>query len=303
MGIGGVTSLNRMTVMQTPATNAPDAKSKKIQNEITDAEQKLQKLSSDVELSHAEKTDEQKTLKKEISGLNTKLEQRQEELVQAQKKESLLAELRENQKPAKEEGEKDDPQAKETSQDTATETNKAAAANEPQAQQQGTVIANTNDGTVILKEMTMPNETQEIASEKEQAIKTEEENAAVEEAESADDNADTDTSLSREEMRAMVSQDASAQLASRQGAVIAKTDDGIAILKGEIAQDERRGVNTERKQAELEEMQKQEERALAFQFSVLGELMDPMESANATNAAGIEKIAQEEQPQFQVSIA
>ena len=117
----------------------------------------------------------------------------------------------------------------------------------------------------------------------------------------------------------MVSADTSAQLASRQGTIISKTEDGIAILKGEIAQDERRGVNTERKQAELEKMEKQQEKATAFQFSVLGNAMN---SAAETNLAGTEKTAQDNtennayttairasqedqamQQQFQVSIA
>lgn len=333
MGIGGVTSLNRMTVMQTPATNAPDAKSKKIQNEITDAERKLQKLSSDVELSYAEKTDEQKTLKKEISGLNTKLEQRQEELVQAQKKESLLAELREQDKP----------------------------------KQPGTVIASSSDGVVVLKEETAQAEndsapTENNAAMESEAAETEEENSALaktgaietekeniaaentkatEEAKSVEEtkvtekakameetkaieetkvaketktteeeksveetkateeeksteepkptDTDTDTSLSPNEMRAMVSADASAQQANRQGTIISKTEDGIAVLKGEIAQDERRGIDTERKQAELEKMEKQAEQATTFQFSVLGNAMNAGKAA----VSGTEKAAQD----------
>lgn len=301
MGIGGVTSLNRMTVMQTPATNASDAKSKKIQNEITDAERKLQKLSSDVELSYAEKTDEQKTLKKEISGLNTKLEQRQEELVQAQKKESLLAELREQDKP----------------------------------KQPGTVIASSSDGVVVLKEETAQAEndsapTENSAAMESEAAETEEENSAlaktgaietekeniaaentkateeaksVEEAKSTEEtnaaeeekatDADTDTSLSPNEMRAMVSADASAQQANRQGTIISKTEDGIAVLKGEIAQDERRGIDTERKQAELEKMEKQAEQATAFQFSVLGNAMNAGKAAAEAAVSGTEKAAQD----------
>lgn len=322
MGIGGVTSSNSMSYMQMTAASAPDAKSKNIEDQITDVEREMQKVSSDADLSYTEKTDERKTLQKEKSSLNTKLEQRQEELLRSQKRESMLAELRENQKPKKEEDKENDLQAKEVSSDTAAETNEAAAADETQAQSQSAVIANTGDGTVILKEEAKPNEAQGIVSEKEQAVEAKKEDVVEKEIKTAESDTDTEVRPSSDEMRAMVSADTSAQLASRQGTIIAKTEDGIAILKGEIAQDERRGVNTERKQAELDKMEKQEERATAFQFSVLGNAMNTMKSATETNVAGIEKTqedntennayttairaSQEEQAmqqRFQVSIA
>ena len=304
MGIGGVTSSNSMSVMQMTTAGTPDAKSKKIQDEITDVEREMQKISSNADLSYTEKTDEKKTLQKEISNLNTKLDQRQEELLRSQKRESMLAELRNDQKPKKAEDDADDLPTKEASSDTAAETNQTPAADASQTQlQAGAVIASTEDGTVILKEDAKPSETQESVPETEQAAETKEENVVEEESKAADNDTDTDVRPSGEEMRAMVSADTSAQLANRQGTIIAKTEDGIAILKGEIAQDERRGVNTERKQTELEQMEKQQERAAAFQFSVLGNAMDP---AVGTNVAGMENAAQEDptaQQRFQVSIA
>ena len=304
MGIGGVTSSNSMSVMQMTTAGTPDAKSKKIQDEITDVEREMQKISSNADLSYTEKTDERKTLQKEISNLNTKLDQRQEELLRSQKRESMLAELRNDQKPKKAEDDADDLPAKEASSDTAAETNQTPAADESQTQlQAGAVIASTEDGTVILKEEAKPGGTQESVPETEQTAETKEKDFVEEESKAADNDTDTDVRPSGEEMRAMVSADASAQLANRQGTIIAKTEDGIAILKGEIAQDERRGVNTERKQTELEQMEKQQERAAAFQFSVLGNAMDP---AVGTNVAGMENAAQEDpaaQQRFQVSIA
>ena len=303
MGIGGVTS-SSMSVMQMPAAGTPDAKSKKIQDEITDVEREMQKISSNADLSYTEKTDERKTLQKEISNLNTKLDQRQEELLRSQKRESMLAELRNDQKPKKAEDDADNLSAKEASSDTAAETNQTPAADESQTQlQAGAVIASTEDGTVILKEEAKPGGTQESVPETEQAAETKEKDVVEEDTKAADNDTDTDVRPSGEEIRAMVSADASAQLASRQGTIITKTEDGIAILKGEIAQDERRGINTERKQAELEQMEKQQERAAAFQFSVLGNAMDP---AAGTNVAGMENAAQEDpasQQRFQVSIA
>lgn len=322
MGIGSITSSNNMSVMQMTTANKPDAKSKQIQDDITEVEREIQKLSSNADLSYTEKADERKTLQKEKSSLNTKLDQRQEELLRSQKRESMLAELRENQKPKKEEDQENGLQAKEVSSDTAAETNATAAPDDSQTRPQSAVIANTDDGTVILKEEAKPNEAQGIVSEKEQAVEAKEEDVDEEETKAAENVTDTEIRPSSEEMRTMVSANSSAQQADRLGTIITKTEDGIAILKGEMAQDERRGVNTERKQAELEEMKKQEGRALAFQFSVLGETMNTMKTAPETNVAGTEKTTQDNtensayttairasqeeqavQQQFQVSIA
>ncbi|MDE6664434.1 MAG: hypothetical protein K2K46_14005, partial [Lachnospiraceae bacterium] len=117
MGIGSITSTNSMSNMQMITAASTDPKIKNIKNEITDAEQQMHKISSKEELSVNEKTDEQKKLKKEISSLNTKLKQQQEELLRAQKRESMLAELREDKKPAKEEKPEDKIQINETSSD------------------------------------------------------------------------------------------------------------------------------------------------------------------------------------------
>ena len=73
-------------------------------------------------------------------------------------------------------------------------------------------------------------------------------------------NEDKDTGLSQKSIQEMVSTDASAQKINDQAAAIAKIRGGITVLKGEIKQDERHGINTDRKQAELEKLEKKEER-------------------------------------------
>ena len=87
MGISGIASTNSMSVVQMTAADLKDQKSKSIQTEITNAQQQLQKLSSAEDLSAHEKMAEQKKLQKEISGLNTKLKQHQEDLRSSQKRE------------------------------------------------------------------------------------------------------------------------------------------------------------------------------------------------------------------------
>ncbi|MDE7133306.1 MAG: hypothetical protein K2O65_16205 [Lachnospiraceae bacterium] len=289
MGIGSVTSTNSMSSIQTITTASTDPKIKNIQNEITDAEQQMQKLSSKEELSVNEKSDERKKLQKEISDLNTELKQHQEELSRAQKREIMLAELREDQEPTKEETSEDKVSATEKSSDQ--EDEKKQPLDGQQSESQGTVISRNSDGVVILTEAMNPNENRNVGAEEAQAEETKEEDTAETEAKPTASDTVTDTGLSHKDMRSMVSADSSVQQANRQGAIVAKTSDGIAILKGEMKLDELRGADTEKKQAELEKMEQREERATTFQFSVLGQANNAMKSS-AGNVPGSTNVAQ-----------
>ncbi|MDE7207201.1 MAG: hypothetical protein K2N90_08620 [Lachnospiraceae bacterium] len=60
MGVGSVTSRNSMSNVQMARARSADVKSKKIQNEITDIQQQMQKISSKEELSVDEKANERK---------------------------------------------------------------------------------------------------------------------------------------------------------------------------------------------------------------------------------------------------
>lgn len=78
-GIGQNVSLPRQTEkMDTSRIN--DAESTGIQNRITDAQQQLQRLSSDKELTAEEKKQKRQEVQKEIADLNRELRQRQMEL-------------------------------------------------------------------------------------------------------------------------------------------------------------------------------------------------------------------------------
>lgn len=282
MGIGSISSTNSMSVMQMSLANAKNQKSKNIQNEITDVQRQIQKLSSKEELSAHEKANERKKLQKEISNLNTELKQHQEELRKSQKREIMLAELQNNTEPTKEEKAEDKIQAEDVSSDAAD--NETLLTSEQQSPNPESVITQNSDGTVVLKQVMNPDNTQNVNAEHKPASETKDD-IAEKESETIDDTAVTDANLSGKEMQAMVSADSSLQQASLQGTIIAKTNDGIAILKGEIKQDEKRNTDTERKQAELERLEKQEQRATVFQFSVLGEANNAMKSAAETNAS------------------
>lgn len=282
MGIGGIASTNRMSVVQTTSADLKDQKSKSIQNKISDVEQQIRKLSSEEDLSANEKANEKKKLQKEESDLSTKLKQHQEELLRSQKREIMLAEMQEEQAPVEEETAEEKIHSNESA--AAAEDKRELPADAQQTVQPGTVITQNSDGTVILKEITNPVKNRDTDTPK-PVDEARKEAIPAKETKEADDEEVADTTLSGKELQAMVSADVSLQQADYQGTVIAKTEGGIAILKGEIKQDAYRGDDTERKQTELEKMQKQNQREQAFQFSILGEADDAMRAASETNGA------------------
>lgn len=288
MGIGGISSSNNsMSVMQMTSTNLKDHKSKNIQNEITDVQQQIQKLSSKDELSVDEKADEKKKLQKEKASLDTKLKQHQDELLRSQKREIRLAELLEEQNPATEDSEDED-KVQETAVSSPTADEEKQANDGRQSLQPGTVIAQSSDGTVILKEVQNQTKNADETADRKQIGEAKEAATAEPEPEETEEEETTDPAVefrpTAQEMQAMVSADTSMQQADRMGMLVSKTEDGIAVLKGEIKQDSYRGVDTERKEAELNDMQKQREREMGVQFALLGEATHTMKTADDTES-------------------
>lgn len=316
MVIGSITSTNRMSSMQTTAADLKGQKSKNIQNEITSTQQQMRKLSSKEDLSANEKTNKRKELQKEISSLNTELKQYQDELRRSQKRELMMAELQEDRETAREDKPKDKIQPEKAVSNSADEE-KLQTDNE-QSARQGTVITQNTDGTVILKESPDQNRKPGVDAEDSQTDEAKEEAQDQKEQESKDNDIAANTSLSGKEIHAMAAADSSLEQANRLGTVVAKTRNGIAILKGEINQDENLGTDTSRKQAALEKMEKQEQRATAVQSSLLGEANHAAKQtaeantsakdgiqANIENMVNAWNVFQEEeasQPKFFVSV-
>ncbi len=330
-GIGGISSANSMSSMQISSSDLKDQKSKNLQNDITDVQRQIQKLSSDEELTVTEKAEEKKKLQQEKSDLSTKLKLHQDELQKSQKREIKLAELQEDRKPEKEEESENNVKAADTASSSDTANEKKLPADDRHAMQPGTVITQNSDGTVILKEVLNQSAAGNPAMQNQQSAASKETPAAEKEKKAVDNDASVEkekqsaenepeskTGLTEKEVRAMASADSSMQRADRQGALVTKTTDEIAVLRGEIKQDSLREEDTEGKRAELRDMQKQRTREMAFQFSMLGEADQAMQSMTDTNGtvaqAGAERTfqvsginaAQEDQTSqhgFQVSIA
>ena len=276
MGIGSITSAKTMTVMQVAPSALKDQKSKSIQNEITEVRQQMQKLSSKEDLSANEKTNERKKLQKEISGLTTELKQHQDDLLRSQKREQMPAKLWEDKKPVKEDISETDTRSEEEASNT-TDKSDQSSKEQPSAQT-NSIVAQNSDGTVILKEITGQDRNSDRDTKTEAAVETEEEVHDETETNTNDDAA-ADFRPSSREIQAMVTSDSSLQQTRHLGTIISKTSDGIAILKEEIEQAKELGLDTELKQAELKKIERQEQLAMAFQFSILGEADKALQSA------------------------
>lgn len=283
MGIGSVTSTGSISSMRTYTAGSSEPRNKNLQNEIANVQQQMQTLSSKEDLSVNEKMNERKKLQNELASLNTELKRHQDELRRSQNREIMMAELQKESDPATEETAKDKAKTDETSPENADEKN--LPADERRTEQPGTVILKNGDGVVIQKGGLSPNAEQGVETEETRKDENKEDGMAEKTPKDADNAADEKNGLSHKEIHAMASADTSLQQARRLGTVIAKTSDGIAILKGEINQDEMRNVDTEKKQAELEKMEKAQRQAISFQGSILGEANNAMRSATDVNAA------------------
>lgn len=212
------------------------------------------------------------------------MKQYQDELRKSQKREIMMAELQEDQEPAKEEKSEDQIQAvKEASQNPADKKDLPNDNDKPQTERQGAVISQNNDGVVILKDALNQDKSADTNTENKPADASQKEAIDKKEPQNEDDDTAADANLSGREIYATAAADSSLQQADRLGTVVARTRNGIAILKGEMKQDENLGADTTRKQAELEKMEKQEQRATAFQSSILGEANSAAKSAIETN--------------------
>lgn len=93
------------------------------------------------------------------------------------------------------------------------------------------------------------------------------------------ENADRDAKVSGKEMESAAVMDSAMERTVRQGQVIARIKDGIAILKGEIRQDKSRGIDVEEKQTELRRQEEKLQRASASQASILTEVHKAVKDA------------------------
>lgn len=272
MGISSVGTLesaavsrNRMTVQQAEARQSretsqeaaaqtTDVVSKNIRDEISEVQRQKQGLSSKQEMSEAERSKKKQELQQKLNSLNTRLRQRQAEVSRKQKQADRLEEL----------------SASDTSR-----THRTEESGRPKTAPDRKSGKNTRQGidaeAPVTKDaapkMTDAENTERSAGKTERNTGTSERNTGMtghstgkpehgagEIKRSTEDNRDEQLKASgipQDKMLSIVSGEISIEQTDRREAVIARIEGGIAILKGEIRQDEMLGNDVQKKKTEL----------------------------------------------------
>lgn len=252
MAIGGVKAMDSMAGWQGSAAQRVDSVSKNIQNEISTVERQKQGLSSKQDMSAEEKAKKKQELQQELSSLNTRLRQRQEEVSKEQKKEALAGEMRAA------DGDVSETEKGKGNADTVNGEKIKADGSEAEKKNIDTKGAEKGD----------------VSAEGRTAEKDAED---VRKAENEKDEKLKDIGMPQKDVQSIVKGDSFREQTKRREAVIARMEGGIAILKGEIRQDELRGADTEKKKAELKKQEKKVQKAASGIPNVKG----PSKSADA----------------------
>lgn len=274
MGVSGISAIGGASSGQMTSTQSVDTVSKGIQDDISEVQRQKQELSSRKDMPVEEKVKKRQELQQEISSLNAKLRQHQAEVRKEKQKELMKENAKTGRTDAgneeKKSAEKKVSAAKEAeARETETKDTKGINALDMNAQGMNALgkdartksvqAQNTSQKDAVVGSTTKSVEDKD-ANPRDTGVK-ETENKAVN---------DKPAGISAAEMKGMVAADSYVKNSKVQETVIARIEGGVAILKGEIRQDENRGADATPKRAELEKQEQKVQWASAASFSDLG---------------------------------
>lgn len=316
--IGNITSVRSVSAVQKQAVKSVDTKSKSIENDISDVEQQKQAFSSKEDLTVDEKLKRRQELQQELSSLKTKLRISEAEASKENKKEVLTDE----QSAAKGTEAAEDSRAAQIVKEKAAEAKEKeeaakeeAAKTEKKEAQIQRMKENASEGNLEKIDIQKKDADQAKAGEAvagkigSDGFKVEEQDKKSGVAEDdkkagAEDDKEKMPGFSKREMQSMISEDEAAKRAEQQGVIVARLENDIVILKGEIKQDEDRGGDVTKKKEELKEQEERAQRAVNAQFSAIGQTnrklqetaQEKLEETRGENAMTIRRNAAAEQP-------
>lgn len=314
--IGNTTSVRSVSAVQKQQeVKSVDTESKSIEDDISDVERQKQAYSSKQDLTVDEKMKRRQELQQELSSLKTKLRISEAEASKENKKEAVTDEK----SAAETAGDSKAAQAVKEKAAEAKEKEKAAKEEAAKAEKKEAQIQR-------MKENASGDNLEKIDTQKKDAdqakageavagkigtdgfkIEKQAEKSGVaeddEKAEAVDDK-EKIPGFSKREMQSMISEDEAAKRAKQQGTIVARLENDIVILKGEIKQDEDRGGDVTKKKEELKEQEERAQRAVNAQFSAIGQTnrklqetaQEKLEETRGENAMTIRRNAAAEQP-------
>lgn len=273
MGVSGISAIGGASSVQMTSTQAVDTVSKGIQDDISEVQRQKQELSSRKDIPVEEKVKKRQELQQEISSLNAKLRQHQAEVRKEKQKELMKENAKTGRTDADNEEKKSadkkvsaakESEARETkSKNALTKDTKGMNAlginaREKSVQAQNTSQKETKAGNTTGS--TTKDATDKDVNPRDTGVKETEDKAVNDKA----------AGISAAEMKGMVAADSYVKNSKVQETVIARIEGGVAILKGEIRQDENRGADAAPKRAELAKQEQKVQWASAASFSDLG---------------------------------
>lgn len=278
MGVSGISAMGGASSVQMTSTQSVDTVSKGIQDDISEVQRQKQELSSRKDIPVEEKVKKRQELQQEISSLNAKLRQHQAEVRKEKQKELM----KENAKT----GRTDADNEEKKSADKKVSAAKESEARETETKDTMSIHAQginaLGKDTTGRDARTKAVQTQNTSQKETKAGSTtgsttksvddrnaNPKNTGVKETEDKAVN-DKAAGLSAKEMKGMVAADSRVKNSKAQETVIARIEGGVAILKGEIRQDENRGADAAPKRAELKKQEQKVQWASAASFSDLG---------------------------------
>ena len=316
--IGNITSVRSVSAVQKQQeTKSVDTESKSIENDISDVERQKQ-ASSKEDLTVDEKMKRRQELQQELSSLKTKLRISEAEASKENKKEALTDE----QSAAKGTEAAEDSRAAQAVKEKAAE----AKEKEEAAKEEAAKAEKKEAQTQRMKENASEGNLEKIDTQKKDAdqakageavagkigsdgfkVEAQDEKSGVAEDDKkagAEDDKEKMPGFSKREMQSMISEDEAAKRAEQQGVIVARLENDIVILKGEIKQDEDRGGDVTQKKEELKEQEERAQRAVNAQFSAIGQtnrklqetVQEKLEETRGENAMTIRRNAAAEQP-------
>lgn len=278
MGVSGISAIGGASGGQMTSAQSVDTVSKSIQDDISEVQRQKQELSSRKDIPVEEKVKKRQELQQEISSLNAKLRQHQAEVRKEKQKELMKDNAQTGRTDAgneeKKSADKKVSAVKET-EARATETKDSASRdstgmNAPSRDAPGIYarVKGVQAQSTSQKEMkagSVAGSTTKSVEDRDVSPR----DTGVKETEDKAVNDET-AGISAAEMQGMVAADSYVKNSKVQETVIARIEGGVAILKGEIRQDENRGADAAPKRAELEKQQQRVQWASATPFSDLG---------------------------------
>lgn len=276
MEISSVRAMDSAAVGKRGGNQPIDPISKNIQNEISDIQRQKRELSSKEELTNEEKMNKRKEMQQEIANLNMQLRQRQAEFRKEQQRKLASGEMR-------------------------TDGDNAEGADTKEVKRKSAQIRDAKENDPENKNAEV-RDTENKDTQIKEAGKENIESKRTEAAGAKEDEQVEDGGISQAQMQEIVANDAAMEQVKNQGIVIARMEEGVVILKGEIRQDEARGEDVSKKQAELAKQEERLRRASEFQASSSGKAAQLGISDTETgNIIGNTNFSKEKEQNIQVS--